>query len=392
MKRLLCFLTFFSISLFLFSDLHLHAHALSGGRLMDTTEALQVFGSTFEITYYNGSDYVSSTATYTGGTRTLQDSVGQYPAGAECLQYTAPVTNLSINPAYITLQINPQYSIFDTTQLHTAIFVYSTSSAACPPYQTPDWRWTISGSESIFYGELDSEYNIKSADVGSDRCFYIPVDFSQQSTFAASSVRCTFCAPVSVYNGYLYFYIAPPYLSSDAFGQNGSTSSVTTVSTSSSSGSGGQSVDMTQTNGILSAIQSGINGLAQAILDGLAYLFVPREGYFDGLINQLRARFSWYTSIENAFNALYTSFSNTNFDSPPNLSVHGDGRTFFGTSIGTFDASAFVLDWFSSNRSTARAIQSSFMWLFFLLRTYKHLPSILAGNSTGDGDGGGDDE
>ena len=114
MKRLLCFLTVFSICVFLFSDLPVEAHALTGGRLMDTNEALQVFGSSFGVTSYNGTEYVTTTATYTNGTRTLQNDVGQYPAGAACLQYTAPVVNLNHNPEYITLDIKPEYSIFNT--------------------------------------------------------------------------------------------------------------------------------------------------------------------------------------------------------------------------------------------------------------------------------------
>lgn len=188
---------------------------------MSTSEALQTFGNTFDVTYYNGSDYVTATATYTGGTRTLATSAGNIPAGVECLQYTAPCTTISSNPTYITLEMHPQYSIFNTTQVHTAVFVYSTTSAAVPPYQSPQWRWYVSGSEMLFEGDLDNNNNLVSATVASDRCFYVNADITSQSTFSASSYKVTFIAPVSTYDNKLYFYIAPPYLSMDAYGSSG---------------------------------------------------------------------------------------------------------------------------------------------------------------------------
>lgn len=248
---------------------------------MDTSEALQVFGSSFQVTYYNGSDYVSTTATYTNGTRTLQNAVGDYPSGAECLQYTAPVVNLSHNPEYITLDIRPQYSIFNTTQLHTAIMVYCTQNAAVPPYQTPDWRWTVNGNESIFYGVLDSNDIIDTVYVASDRCIYIPVDLSQQATFQANSVRVTFVAPVSVYNNNLYIYLAPPYLSNDAFGESGTGSQTTTTSSSSS---GGGEVDLEETNGLLDGILDAISGLGNMILG----LFIPSQEFLEDWIDAMK--------------------------------------------------------------------------------------------------------
>lgn len=249
---------------------------------MDTTEALQVFGSSFQVTYYNGTEYVNTTAIYTNGTRTLQDDVGQYPAGAACLQYTAPVENLNHNPEYITLDIKPEYSIFNTSQLHTAIMVYCTSSAAVPPYQTPQWRWTVNGSESIFYGLLDANSNIDTVTVASDVCIYIPVDITQQSTFQANSLRVTLVAPVSVYNGNLYIYLAPPYLSSDAFGESGTGSSGSTTTTS-SSGSG--SPDMEETNSLLGSIINWLQGFGQMILG----LFIPDSDFLETWCEAMKA-------------------------------------------------------------------------------------------------------
>ena len=251
---------------------------------MDTNEALSVFGTQFTVTYYNGSEYVDSVASYTGGTRFLQDDLGDYPAGANCLQYTCPVVNLNDNPQYITVQIDCNYSILQTSQLYTGIMVYSTNTAAVPPYQTPDWRWNINGSEEIFYGQLDTNDNIDIVYVASDRCFFIPVNVNRAAAFTATSIRCTFIAPVSVYNGYLYIYLAPPYLSNDAFGQNGIVTGTTVTTNSNINGTDiNVNVDMSETNGLL----GGIIDVLDHIVEDIGSLFVPEEDVFDTFENDL---------------------------------------------------------------------------------------------------------
>lgn len=257
------------------------AHALTGGRWLTTQESLSVFGASFDVTYYDGSDYVTVTASYTDGTRVLQDDVGGIPQGVDCLQYTAPCTSISSAPEFITLDIRPQYSVFDTTQLHTAIFVYSTSTAAVPPYSSPQWRWTVSGQEQIFTGELDANDNLDSAFVASDRCFYVPVDIDSQSTFTASSIRCTFVAPISIYNNKLYFYLAPVYVSTDAEASNGIVTGTT------SGGSSGSNTDLTETNGLLDSILDALGGIADDIVSGVVGLFVPEEGSVEAFENAL---------------------------------------------------------------------------------------------------------
>lgn len=251
---------------------------------MSTSESLAVFGNTFVVTYYDGTDYVDTTATYTGSTRTLGDNVGDLPIGLECLQYTAPVSNLNINPQYITVQFLPQYSVNFTSQIHTALFVYtSQTSAAVPPYQSPDWRWIINGNEQIFTGPLinnDSQLDV--CRVGVDDCFYVNVDYDSTETFSASSVRVSFVAPVGTDAGKVWLYIAPPYISEDATAENGI---VTGTTTAPSGGSG--SVDLDQTNGLLGDIIAGISNLGDNIIDGIIGLFVPEERTLEAFENAL---------------------------------------------------------------------------------------------------------
>lgn len=250
---------------------------------MDTQESLAVFGNTFTITYYNGSDYIDATATYTGSTRQLQDSVGDLPIGLECLQYTAPVSNLSTNPQYITCRFFPQYSINQTSQIHTALFLYAgITSAAVPPYHTPTWDWIINGSDTQFEGPLinnDSQLDI--ARVGVDSCFYVNVDYGSQDSFSASSFKVSFIAPVGVDSGKVWLYLAPPYISQNATAENGIVSGITTSS------SGSTNIDMSQTNNILTNILSGISDLGDIIVDGIADLFIPEQNTITAFENAL---------------------------------------------------------------------------------------------------------
>lgn len=251
---------------------------------MDTQESLAVFGNTFTITYYNGTDYVDATATYTGSTRQLQQSVGELPSGLECLQYTAPVTNLSTNPQYITVRFLPQYSVNQTSQIHTALFVYAgISSAAVPPYHTPTWDWIINGSEHQFEGVLiNNDTQLDVAQVGVDSCFYVGVDTESQSLFSASSVRVSFIAPVGVDSGKIWIYLAPPYISQDAVASNGIQTSTTV-----SSNGGSVNVDLEQTNSLLGSIISAVSDLGDIIVDGISDLFVPEQDVFDTFQNDL---------------------------------------------------------------------------------------------------------
>lgn len=236
---------------------------------MTTQEALDTFGSSISVTYFNGSDYVDTNAMYTGGTRTLQDPVGDLPAGVECLQYTCYAPDIYTSPVYITLQMHPEYQIFDTTQLHTACFVYSTSTAAVPPYQSPSWEWYISGTRRLFEGTTDQNGQLQVAYVASDRCFYVPVDLYAQNTFSAYSSKVEFIAPVSTYNSYLYIYIAAPYLSMDAYGVSGSSGTVTTT---------GQNQGEVDVSGVVSGISETNDileehsGLLADIIDFLHYI------------------------------------------------------------------------------------------------------------------------
>lgn len=204
------------------------ANALSDGRFLTSEESLQVLGSEITCTYYNGSEYVETPARYTGSKKVLQSAVGDLPAGSVCLQYTTSGTVIDTSPLYVTLEMHPNYQIIDTTQLHTAVFVWSNLSASSPPYTSPSWEWYIAGQRRLFECGINSDNTIPKVTVGVDSCFYCPVDLFAADSFTAYSSKCTFAVPVQTDGGSLYIYMAVPYVSGDAYGINGTTTTATT--------------------------------------------------------------------------------------------------------------------------------------------------------------------
>ncbi len=395
-KRFSLLFSSFVLVLFIgcFIDLDpISASALDGGRFLTPAESLEIFGSEISVKYYNGNDYVDAVARYQGVDSVREiywtDDTSYLVAGRQLLRYSFSASGISNNPDYITVDLSPQYSIFDTSMIYTSIGV-TAPQQSIDVYQSPQWEWSIAGNRVLFEaGSIaDSQGLLQRYRLQSNNLHYIcfvPAYYTAQNTFSAYSLRATFSG-AATFSGQVEVLISVPYISSDASGSSGV---VTTSSASSGGGDINVNVDMSETNSLLDSLVSGINGLGQFILDGLVSLFVPSDDFFDSLIDQLRQRFSWYTSIEDAFDSLLAAFSSSNFDSPPTVFVDGDNRSFFGAHIGTFSAPALVFDWFSAHRAAARTVISSFMWVFFLLRIYKHLPSIIAGNSSGS-DGGDD--
>ena len=398
MKKLLSLLSAAALSFALVP--RLHASALSGGAFLPVEAAREYFGDEIQGSYYTSSGRQTVSFRYYG-TDTFpllfgyDDSLSYYDqdiydyiTSATFIIYSAELPGVINDPTQIILDIEPTYSIFDTTKIISCI-------GASGTYYSPDayisasWDWYFHGESHHFESpENTFGYGMRCrSNFGEVEYNLVPAVLTSSSATSGYSVRGVF--PVA--DSTCYVAIGCPFLSAGSTAGTGSLpagSGTTTISGSSPSGS---NVDMSETNGILDAIRSGISGLAQSILDGLVFLFVPREGFFDSLLDQMRARFSWYTSIENAFNAIRDSFSGSDFNSPPNVSVVGDNRTFFGAPIGSFSAPALVLDWFTAHRAAARTVQSAFMWLFFLLRIYKHLPAIIAGNEGALDESGGDE-
>ncbi|MBR5363325.1 MAG: hypothetical protein IK134_08390 [Oscillospiraceae bacterium] len=181
-----------------------------------------------------------------------------------------------------------------------------------------------------------------------------------------------------------FIFIATPYSYDDVSHDSPVTTTVTTTTDISSSGGSvtiiNNNTDLTQTNGLISSVISGLQSLGQSLLSGIEHIFVPEQGYFDNKIAQVKAKFAWYEDIVDAWTEFKTALNNVSADSPPSINVNLDERTFFGQSIGSGSGTALVLDWMITYRNTIRNLLTAFMWIFFLWRLYCHIPNIISGS------------
>lgn len=379
-----------------------HAAADTVYRQFTVEEAYDFYGDSLSGVYYSSTGYKNITLIpsvnhyyyYRNTNQLCGTDVPEWVTARSLnyVVYAAEARDFSQNPSYLGLSISPNVHFTNCNSLRIAACSYlSNSSTVSSSAYTESFIRVFGQTELRYtnypYIQNDTYPYWQITRGGSDfRILPVWAEYNSDTLSNVSLLQIGFNG-CRLDNGHLYVYLSCPLVNDGATAETG-----VVTGTSSGSGSSGTTVnvDMTQTNSLLSSISSAISSLCQSILDGLVALFVPSEGFFDDLLDQLRERFSWYTSIEDAFSALQTSFSSADFDSPPTLNLSGDGRTYFGSSIGTFDAPALVLDWFTDHRAAARAVQSSFMWIFFLLRTYKHLPSIISGNSTSDSSEDGD--
>lgn len=246
---------------------------------MTATEARQVFGDNISFQYWNGSDYVSATFRYDSSIQLLGcDGVTKTDyirSSPNALKYVATVSNVNTSNNYITVDIRPSYSFFDTAQLHSIIALSRGDYTVSSSYTSPTWDWVWGGSSVHLENNVLNDSNVKAQVYFSDwnYCTYVPADFSSQSLTSGYSVRATFTGNSPSSNKF-YLYIGCPYVDSNGTGSNG-------TYTTASGGSGGGSteinvnvdVDMDETNGLLGDIADLLGG----IVDGIKNLFIPDD-------------------------------------------------------------------------------------------------------------------
>lgn len=259
------------------------AHASGTTQTLTPQETRDLIGSTISAKCYDGSGYTDFSFSYGGTTQVVSVTASPTPgitAGDTVLYYVADLTTVSTDPQFITCDIRPEYSFFDTQTVYQYIALssnYSYPTPATSAYAPPSWRWhdSLTG-DKIF--ESDATYN-NGANYGYFRCAaggstwdstFVEASISSQSDFSAYSYRACFYGN-SLQNGRYVLFISCPVVSSDSTMASG-----TGIGTTSSGGGSGDitvNVDMTQTNGLLDSILQAIEG----VVDAIAGLFVPSE-------------------------------------------------------------------------------------------------------------------
>lgn len=261
------------MSLFRFSaDSVKVSAALANGRYLTPTESRDIFGSEISGKYYNGSEYVDCTFTY-NTTATLYGVntaglTGDYlNANSTYLIYTAQFTaNTAVQ--YITVEVQPTYSIFDTTQIHSCIALSAGTSNASSPatpsstFQSPSWDWIIGGSsvhlensDTISGGGKKAGIDFKINSVHTWFSF-VQLDFTSQSSISGYSLAADFYGNSAV-GGKYYLAIGCPYVDSSSTASNG---------TFTTAPAGGGDINVLVTVDVdLSDTNSKIDGIAGAV-------------------------------------------------------------------------------------------------------------------------------
>ena len=246
----------------------------SGGHYMTVSDTLQFIGSEIPVTYYNGTDYVSTTALYDTSVTPVFTEYSENPVGfvesGSWLVYTF-TANTNTSPDFITVSLQPTYSLFDTTCVYTTFALSRPSNISESTYQSPQCNWYIAGSIHNFYNSAKSNANSgiysylhRDYYIDGHRDFsYIPIAFSSQSTFSAYAVDCAFYGnSKGVTDNSYVFLVQCPYVSSGASGASGT---FTTVSVGTTDININVDVDLTETNGLLESILDGLNPVSQLV-------------------------------------------------------------------------------------------------------------------------------
>lgn len=269
---------------------------------MSASDALQVFGSTIECRYPHpsGSGYVTGHFTYSGlhtASIGIHSTSGFSYTGGTFLMYTSDFNNVSSSPDYITIDIQPTYSIFNTTQIHSAILLSNVGYVNLQAYDAPFWDWNYNGSS--YHLEETGEERVGNNILGyvtSDgiNYNYVTCDFDSQNTTSGYSYRAGFSG-VQPNSGYGFrLLIGLPYVSSGSTGTNG------TFSVTSGGSSGGDTnitvnVDMSETNeelqqqtGILSTISNWLSSFFSTLGNTVLSWFMPSQNFLSNWVTRIK--------------------------------------------------------------------------------------------------------
>lgn len=209
------------------------------GHFMTVADTFSLYGDTFPVTYYNGSEYVDTVATnnFSGSTKSGTITIDGESVPVVFYQVTG-LSSLSTAPSFITAELRPQYSIYDTYYIYQWCGLSSYASVASSVYSPPSWLYNIGGSDFLYEGtavngEYTASYNLSSffgSSWSNTKMTVIPMDYDGAISTYGYSKRIRFYGNgKSQYNNFVFF-ISCPYVSGDAFGSSGTPVSTTATS------------------------------------------------------------------------------------------------------------------------------------------------------------------
>lgn len=271
-----------------------NVYALSGGAFLPVDAARVYFGDEIQGTYYTSSGRQTATFRYYGvdtfpllfgyddSLTDYNQDIYDYITTANFIIYSADLTGIVNDPTQIVLDIEPTYSIFDTTKIISCIGASGTYYSP-EAYISASWDWYFHGENMHFESPQNTfGYGMRcTSSYGQVEYNLVPAVLSSSSATSGYSVRGVF--PVA--DSTCYVCIGCPFVSAGSSAGTGTI--ITTTASSSAPSQGGTNVDLDETNGLLGGIIDAVVNLGDFIVDGVSGLFVPEEGILESFENDL---------------------------------------------------------------------------------------------------------
>jgi len=125
--------------------------------------------------------------------------------------------------------------------------------------------------------------------------------------------------------------------------------------------------------------------LLEGILGGFKKLFislfVPSDGFFTAKVNEVSSNFGFWTSVRDTAAVFMDFLNETDFSEPPKVQIDLSSIQ----SKVSYGGKVYILDfgWYEPYKESVDVILSGILWLVFAWNTYKNLPNIISGVSSG---------
>lgn len=385
-----------------FGAFSIEANAETEYRKYSASEMRALLGDTITGTYILSGQPNTCTFNYYGsytspsvGLNVDLDSVIPTPVGMAAYDFViykclVPVTNrtidsVSINDFYLRFTDYARGGVALSTYLNDNYPISAWNKIAdypdnyCGSFYAPHANEQASANLADYYGVMYFQF------ISGYTAFnFRPIYYDFENGGVVDSLKFSGIYPdysSSDNSGVIYLCFICPYIGSGIF----DSAEITTTGGSGSQTIINNNVDMSETNGLLGSIISGLTSLGQSILQGIQNIFIPSPGFLDDQLAEIQDSFAWYDDIKQIgvdFSGAMENQANASAPviSIPTLSSRGHIYT---------EHSEMVLDLSDYQEAvvSVRAILSVLLWIFFLWRLYCRLPDIIHGSGMIIGDG-----
>lgn len=126
----------------------------------------------------------------------------------------------------------------------------------------------------------------------------------------------------------------------------------------------------------LTNIWKWVKTVPQILVDALAAVFIPAEGYLDAKVDTLLSTYTFLNGFSSDAKFLKSQLSGLGTTPPVIYIPLGSSETSY--SIGN-DTIFLDLSWYAKYKPTVDAILSAFLWILFIWKLFLKLPGIVSG-------------